>query len=107
MGFNLVVWAWADGYQTAAERRKKKVKYGDVMVAFAEKGDHPAMREFDFAAFEAAVETEIGPEAEDGPYLLERYPRARNYCLSYSQVPHLVGRIGMLARRFGLTSAEC
>lgn len=107
MGFNLVVWAWAPGYETAAARRKKKIKYDDVMAGFAADGDHPAMREFDFTAFEAAVEAKIGPETVDGPYILYRYARARNYDLPYSQVPQLVNRIGMIARRHGLTSAEC
>ena len=105
MSFNLTVWAWADGYGSAAERRKKKIKYDDVMQSFAEDGAHPAMREFDFRPFEAAVIAGIGPESDDGPYILERYPRALNYSLPNSQVPHLVAQIGMIARRFGLTTA--
>ncbi len=67
MGLNLVVWAWADGYETAAERRKKKIKYGDVMEGFAENEDHQAMREFDFAPFVAAVEAEIGLRRTGSP----------------------------------------
>lgn len=105
MSFNLTVWAWADGYGSAAERRKKKIKYDDVLAGFIEDGDHPAMRDFDFTEFEAAVVAKIGPQTDDGPYILERYPRALNFSLPNSQVPHLVTQIGMIARRFGLTTS--
>ena len=107
MGFNLVVWAWSDDYDTSSKRRKRGVKYADIMNGFAQSGDHPAMRDFDFAEFEAAVVQEVGPEEVDGPYLIERYPRARVFNLAHRDVPVLVPRIGYLARRFGLTSAEC
>ena len=106
MSFNLVVWAWTDDYSTSARRRRRGVKYADIMASFVEEGDHPAMREFDFTEFEAAVEAEIGPEQVDGPYILERYPRARVYNMPFSQAPRLVPLIGAIARRFGLTSAE-
>jgi hypothetical protein len=107
MGFNLVVWAWSDDYDSASKRRKHGVKYPDIMRAFAESGDHPAMRDYDFAEFEAAVAGEVGPEEVDGLYLLERYPRARVFNLAHRDIQELVPKIGYLARRFGLTSAEC
>ena len=107
MGFNLAVWAWSEGYDTSAKRRRKELKYVDIMNEFAQSGDHLAMRSFDFSDFEAAVAKEVGPEEVDGPYVIERYPRARVFNLAHRDVAVLVPKIGHLARRFGLTSAEC
>ena len=106
MSFNLVVWAWSEEYNTSERRRRLGVKYKDITTGFAEKGDHPAMRAFDFQDFEAAVVELVGPETVDGPYILEPYPKARCYNMPYSQALRLVPLIGTLARRFGLTSAE-
>ena len=105
MSYNLTVWAWGDGYRTPAERRRRGVTYEAVMAGFAQSGDHPAMGECDFLGFEAAVEALIGSPTDDGPYLLERYRRARVYNLSFRRVAELVPKIGGLARKFGLTSA--
>lgn len=63
------------------------------------------MREFDFTAFEAAVQSEVGPETDNGPYFLERYARARSFNLPASEVPRLVDQISRIARRHGLTNA--
>ncbi len=106
MSVNLVVWKWRASHDSAAKRHKLGLKMGDVTAAFCEEGDHAAFDDVDFAGFEAAVVQQIGPEVTDGPYLVERYPRARVYNLPNSQVPDLVMKIGLLARKHGLTSAE-
>ncbi len=106
MSYNLVVWKWSADYDTTAKRRKAGVKYGDITAAFADEGSHPAMAEFDFTEFEAAIAAALGPEVVDGPYLLERYSCARVFNLPFSQVPVLVSKIGSIARNHGLTSAE-
>lgn len=105
MSYNLTVWAWAEGYRTSAERRKRAVTYDNVLAGFSQSGDHSAMGECDFTEFEAAVEAQVGPPTIDGPYILERYRCARVYNLPYSQVPGLAPKIGSLARKFRLTSA--
>jgi hypothetical protein len=105
MSYNLTVWAWGEGYRTPAERRKRAVKYDDVLVGFAKDGEHPAMLDWDFTAFESAVEAQVGPPTDDGPYILERYRCARVYNIPYSQMDVMVPKIGSLARKFGLTSA--
>lgn len=107
MSFNLVVWAWSDDYNTPGKRRKHKVKYPDVMAEFTESESHPAMREHDFTSFIADVESTVGPAVDGEPYILEQYPCAVVYNMAKSRVMELVPRIGDLARKHGLTSAEC
>lgn len=106
MSFSLVVWKFSPAYDSAVKRRKLKVKYGDITAAFAKDGRHPAMAQHDFRAFEEAVVAEIGPEVDDGPYILERSACARVFDMPFSQVDRLVPAIGELARAHGLTSAE-
>lgn len=106
MSFNLVVWKFTPAYDSAAKRRKLKVKYGDITSAFAKDGKHPAMAKHDFRAFEKDVVAEIGPQVTDGPYILERSACARVFNMPFSQVDKLVPLIGELARAHGLTSAE-
>ena len=77
------------------------------MAAFAESESHPAMRPHDFTAFVADIESTIGPATDGEPYILERYPCAVVYNMANSRVMELVPRIGDLARKHGLTSAEC
>src|SRR5262245_27087594 len=107
MGVNLVVWAWSEEFDTPAKRKKLKIKFSEIMDVWADKGDHPSMAEFDFGDFEAAIVEKIGPEKVDGPYVLDRYPRSLCYNMSFSQSRELIPLIGMTARKFGLTSAEC
>jgi hypothetical protein len=106
VSFNLIVWKWSPEYDTAAKRRKLGVKYPDITRAFMEAESHAAMLEHDFAEFESAIITEVGPEMDDGPYILQRYGCARVFDLPFSQVPALVQKIGSLARMHGLTSAQ-
>ena len=107
MSFNLVVWKWTEDYDTSTKRRKLKTKYGDVMSAFAESESHPAMCEHDFSSFVADVDSTVGPSVDGEPYILEPYPCAIVYNMGYSRVEALVPVIGNLARKHGLTSAEC
>jgi hypothetical protein len=107
MTFNLVCWAWSDDYDTPAKRRKHKLKYPDVMAAFSGTESHPAMDVRDLSAFVADVESTVGPATDGEPYILERYPCAVVYNLAIIRVPELVPRIGDLAGKHGLTSAEC
>ena len=109
MTFNLVCWAWSDDYDTPAKRRKHKLKlkHPDVMAAFSETESHPAMDTCDLSAFVSDVESTIGPAVDGEPYILERYQCAVVYNIANVRVLELVPRIGDLARKHGLTSAEC
>lgn len=106
MSVNLVVWAWSEQFDTPAKRKKLKIKFGEIKDVWADKGDHPSMAAFDFAKFEAAVAQKIGLQEEDGPYILERFPRSLCYNLPFSQAPKLIPAIGNIARKFGLNAAE-
>ena len=106
MSFNLIVWKWSPECDTAAKRRKLGVKYADITRAFMETESHLAMLKHDFAEFDSAVVAEVGPVADDGPYILQRYDCARVFDLPFSEVPALVQKIGDLARKHGLTSAQ-
>ena len=107
MSFNFVVWSWAEDYDTGAKRRKQKLKYGDVMAAFSESESHPAMNTYDFTDLIADVESRVGPATDGEPYILERYPCAVVYNIANSRVIEVVDKIHKIARKHGLTSAEC
>lgn len=107
MSFNLLVWKWTPDYDTAVKRRKLGVKYADVTGGFSQVEAHPAMADFDFHEFEQAIVEAIGPEEDDGPYILERHLSARVFNMSASRTQELVPKIGRLAQKHGLTSAEC
>jgi hypothetical protein len=107
MTANLVIWSWSDGFDTPAKRRKQKTKFENIMAVWAETGDHACMGEFDFAKFESAVVAKLGPETVEGPYILERYPHSLCYNLPLSKAHELIPVIGNIARKFGLTAAEC
>jgi hypothetical protein len=106
MSVNLVIWSWSEEFDTPAKRKKQKLKFDDVKNAWAETGDHLSMAAFDFAPFEAAVVAQLGPQTDDGPYILERYPRSRCYNLPLSQAHRFIPVIGAIARQFGLNAAE-
>jgi hypothetical protein len=105
MGFNLVVWRWHPDFDSTAKRRKKKVRVADVLDGFLQDGVHPAMIEADFGEFETAVAREIAPAIIDGPYHLEKYPKARVFNMALSRVRELVEPIARIAERFGLYCA--
>lgn len=107
MSFNLLVWKWIPDYDTAAKRRKLGVKYADVTGGFSQAEAHPAMADFDFQEFDQATIEKIGPEEDDGPYILERHACARVFNIPASRVQALLPKIGKLAQKHGLTSAEC
>jgi hypothetical protein len=106
MSVNLVIWAWSEPCNSPAKRKKLKINFDEIKDVWADKGDHPSMAKFDFAAFEKAVVDRIGVEKEDGPYILERYPRSLCYNLPPSKAPNLISVIGSIARKFGLNAAE-
>ena len=53
------------------------MKYADVVNGFIKDEAHPAMAVFDFREFDRAVTKAVGPEEDDGPYILERHACAR------------------------------
>ncbi|OWK43652.1 hypothetical protein [Fimbriiglobus ruber] len=106
MSINLVVWSWGAAYDTPTKRRKYKLSFGAIGDIWAEKGDHPCMGDFETAEFEAAVVAALGPERDDGPYILERYPRSLCYNLPQGRREELISVIGGLARKFKLNAAE-
>jgi hypothetical protein len=103
MSCKLVVWKWTPSYDSSAKRRKLGVKYEDITAAFGRDHEHAAMAAHDFAAFEKDVLAEVGPLGIDRP---KRHPCALVFEVPSRQVPALVMKIGMLARKHGLTSAE-
>jgi hypothetical protein len=107
MSVNLVIWSWSEGYETAAKRRKHKLKFDAIKEVWAETGNHLCMGAFDFKEFEAAVVAKLGPQVVDGPYILERYRHSLCYNLPMSAAHTLIPVIGTIARRFGLNAAEC
>ena len=106
MGVNLIVWRWTEAYASGPKRRKLHLKYEDVTSAFLTHREHAAMAPCDFQAFEQDVFARLGPPKVDGPYILERYPCARVFDMSYRQAPEWVPIIGAIARSHALTSAE-
>lgn len=104
MGYNLVVFAWNEANDSAAKRKKGGVTFADVHRAICESGNHPALGEVSFREFEAAVASTLG-KGPDAPYTLERYRCARVFRVALADEQRLVPRIGLLARKFGLTSA--
>jgi hypothetical protein len=106
MSLNLLVWKWSPDYDTAAKRRKLGVKYPDVVGGFMQDEAHPAMAPCDFKEFDQTVVEAVGPEEDDGPYILERHACARVFNLPDSRVQELVPKIGKLAQKLGLTSAQ-
>jgi hypothetical protein len=105
VSFNLLVWKWSPDFDTGAKRKKARLKYPAIVAAFLEHESHPAMAEYDFANFEAALAEQVGPEVVDGLYILERYPGARVVNIALARSDTLVPTIGMLAQRLKLTSA--
>jgi hypothetical protein len=106
MSVNLVVWRWSEDFDTPAKRKKQKIKFDQIKDVWADTGDHPSMAVFDFAKFEAAVVEKVGPQKEDGAYILERYPKSICYNMPFSQASKLIPVIGTIARKFGLNAAE-
>ena len=101
----MVIWKWDPDYDTAVKRRRRKTKYEDVIRGYLESGAHPAMCLFDSSGFESAIEKQFGTIENGEPFLIERTEMSLCISMAYSQVPELVQPIGLLARRFGLTSA--
>jgi hypothetical protein len=89
VSFNLIVWKWSPEYDTAAKRRKRGVKYADITRAFMKAESHAAMIQHEFAEFESAIITELGPETDDGPYILQRYGCALVFDLPVPRKPRL------------------
>jgi hypothetical protein len=104
VGYNLAVFAWRKDLDSAARRKKAGVTSDDVYESICESGAHVALGSVDFGPFERAVAEKVG-RGDNAPYTVERYERARVFRLAYKDVPHLVTTIGLLARKFGLTSA--
>ena len=92
--------------KSAAKRRKLGIKYSHVVTGFLEDENHPAMAACDFEQFDQAIIEAVGPEQDDGPYILERHACARVFNLPASKAQELVPKIGRLAQKHGLTSAQ-
>ncbi len=104
MGYNLAVFAWGKGLDSAVRRKKAGVTFDDVYESICESGAHPALGVADFGPFERALAEKLGG-GDDARYTIDRFDRARVIRVAYRDVPRLVNQIGLLARRFGLTSA--
>jgi hypothetical protein len=106
MSRNLLVWKWAEDYNTPAKRRKAKIKFATVTSAFAQDGHHASMGGFDLDEYLEKLASEFGPEGPDRPFLVERYPQCIVLDYSESVRFEIVPVLGKLAMSLGLNAAE-
>ncbi len=104
MGYNLAVFAWRNDLDSAAKRKKAGVTFDAVYDGICKTGGHAALRAVDFAPFLRALAQALG-KGDDAPYVVDRFERALVIRVAYADEPKLVPRIGLLARKAGLTSA--
>ena len=100
VGYNLAVFAWRKDLDSAPRRKKAGVTFDAVYESICQSGTHPALRSADFAPFERSLAEKLG-SGEDAPYTIEHLDRALVLRIAYSDAPHLVPRIGTLARSAG------
>lgn len=107
MSENLLVWKWADEFDTPAKRKKRKIKFRDVTSEFMDRSDSQAFGSFDMDGFVDSV-TELYPEPEEvRPFVIERYPRALCFSIPNARAVELITQLGNLAMKHGLNGAQC
>lgn len=103
---NLLIWKWAEAYDSPAKRKRLKLKFADVTRGFTENSFHPAFGVSDFSYFLEKVFEKFGRESPELPFIVERY----EMCLSFSYMAsvrfEVVPVIGRLAMSMGLNAAE-
>ena len=106
MSWNLLVWRWSGDFDTAAKRKRHKLKTSDVTHGFADNGDHPGIGEADMSAYLAKVFEEFGPESYELPFLVERYDKCVVFNYGGGVRYEIVPILGKLAMPMGFNAAE-